>query len=240
LLFIIVTCGTICNMKTGSISKAATLGLILGMAACGGCDDKPAAETTKPVTDTISLKNNSEVYAAWDELYSAEDPSFSIDSFVKNDTVSNELFTTDFTPSDSFFKRFGKLLVYNNDSSVFIDAYSTTWMIEPGKDGILYAREGEVDQEVAIVNTKTNKRIRLLFCGPSCQFQKVFWYNDEIVGVMGMMAEYADEYYTPTIWFVNINTGVTIPYHYHSAVSLVTARDYMKRHMESRGITMKY
>ena len=225
-------------MKTGSIIKAATLGLILGMAACGGCDDKQATEVQKPVTDTISLKNNSEVYAAWDELYSAEDPAFSIDSFIKDDTAKNELFLSDFTPTDSFYLRFGSLLVYNPDSSMFIDAYSTSWIIEPGNGGKLYAREGEVDNEVSIVNTKTNKRIRLLYCGPSCQFQKAFWYNDEIVGVMGMMAEYADEYYTPVIWFVNINTGVTIPYYYHSGISIVNAHDYMKRHMKTKGINL--
>ncbi len=227
-------------MKTGSIIQACTLVSILSMAACGGCDDKKVNETPPPVADTISLNGDNEVYAAWDDIYSAEDPAFSIDSFVKNDTIRNELFTSDFTPSDSFFQQFGKLLVYNADSSIFIDAYSTSWLMEKGKGGILYAREAEVDQEVTIVNTKTNKRTRLLFCGPACQFQKAFWYNDEIVGVMGMIAEYADEYYTPTIWFVNINNGVTIPYHYHSAVSLVNARDYMKHHMESRGIKMNY
>ncbi len=214
------------------------MGLIFGMAACGGCDDKAEKEKPAAVADTISLKGNGDVYAAWDELYSAEDPGFSIDSFIKNDTAKNELFTSDFTPSDSFYQRFGSLLVYNHDSSLFIDAYSTSWIIEPGKGGALYAREGEVDQEVAIVNTKTNKRIRLLYCGPSCQFQKAFWYNDEIVGVMGMMAEYADEYYTPAIWFVNINNGVTIPYYYHSGISIVNAHDYMKRHMKAKGINL--
>lgn len=227
-------------MDTVKIIRGCTLGLLLGISACGGCDEKTEQEeTTTRVADTISLRGSDEVYAAWDELYSSEDPAFSIDSFVKNDTTRNELYTTDFSPSDSFYQRFGNLLVYNTDSSMFIDGYSTTWMIEP-RNGALYAREGEVDQEVAIVNTKTNKRTRLLFCGPSCQFQKVFWYNDDIVGVMGMMGEYADEYYTPIIWFVNINNGVTIPYTYHSSVSIVNAQDYMRRHMESRGIKMQY
>jgi hypothetical protein len=55
---------------------------------------------------------------------------------------------------------------------------------------------------------------------------------------MGMMAEYADEYYTPVIWFVNINTGVTIPYYYHSGISIVNAHDYMKRHMKTKGINL--
>lgn len=227
-------------MKTGSIISKIAFSFVFSIVICTSCNDEPVEEISQSVADTISLDGNNEVYAAWDDIYSAEDPAFSIDSFIKNDTIRNELFVTDFTASDTFFQRFGKLLVYNSDSSIFIDAYSTSWLIEQGKAGTLYAREAEVDQEVTIVNTKTNKRTRLLFCGPACQFQKAFWYNDEIVGVMGMMAEYADEYYTPTIWFVNINNGVTIPYHYHSAVSLVNARDYMRRHMESRGIKMNY
>lgn len=226
------------NMSTQKITKGFTVGLLLFVAACGGCD-KEAEKEELPAADTISLSENSEVYATWDELYSLDDPAFSVDSFIKNDTVKNELFTTGFTPSDSFYNRFGRLLVYNDDSSMFIDAYSTAWIIEPGKGGSLYAREGEVDQEVTIVNTKTNKRTRLLFCGPSCQFQKAFWYNEDIVGVMGMMADYSDEYYTPAIWFVNIHNGNTIPYYYHSGISIVSAQDYMRRHMESRGIKLE-
>ncbi len=225
-------------MKTAKILRIGTLVLILGISACGGCDDKAEKQQPAAVADTISLKGNSEAYAAWDELYSAEDPAFSIDSFIKSDTAKNELFTSDFTATDSFYQRFGSLLVYNQDSSLFIDAYSTSWIVETGKGGKLHAREGEVDNEVSIVNTKTNKRTRLLYCGPSCQFQKAFWYNDEIVGVMGMMSEYADEYYTPAIWFVNINNGITIPYYYHSGISIVNAHDYMKRHMKSKGINL--
>lgn len=221
-------------------SRVLILGLVISLAACGGCKDEETVTEQPPVADTISLNGNSEVYAVWDELYSQDDPSFSIDSFLKSDTVKNELFVADFHPTDSFYQRFASLLVYNSDSSLFIDAYSTAWIIEPRKDGSLRAREGEVDQEVAIVNPKTGKKTRLLYCGPSCQFQKVFWYNDDIVGVMGMVSEYSDEYFTPAIWFVNIHNGNTIPYYYHSSVSIINAQEYMKRHLESRGIKTEH
>jgi hypothetical protein len=57
---------------------------------------------------------------------------------------------------------------------------------------------------------------------------------------MGLMTEYSDEYYTPTIWFVNIHNGITIPYEYNSSVSIIQANDFMKNHLESRGVNVDY
>jgi len=219
---------------------AVALGITTLLAACDGDEAEKQPVVVEDTLSNMLLQSDSEVYATWDEFYRQDDLTFAIDSFMKVDTVNGQLFTQSFKPDADYFKRFGKLLVYNADSSIFIDAYSTTWIVEPDAKGTLYAREGEVDQEVAIVNTKTNVRTRLLFCGPSCQVQKAFWYSDDIVGIMGLMGEYADEYYTPTIWFVNIHNGVTIPYEYHSSVSLVHAHDFMKKHMESKGVKVQY
>lgn len=223
------------NIKTG----IASIALATMLSACGD-DTPPTTETIPPPVDTIALKTDGEAYAVWQDFYKKNDISFSLDSFKKSDTLKGELYTTTFIPSDSFNKKFGKLLVYNNDSSMFLDAYSTTWLVDIDKQGKLHAREGEADQEVTFINTKTNERKRLFFCGPGCQVQKVFWYNDEVVGIMGLMAEDSDEYYTPTIWFVNVNNGITIPYQYNSSVSIIHAHDYMKQHLESKGITMDY
>ena len=228
-------------MKNGILKVGIVVfALAVLLSACTDDDNQQPVDAAIDNPDHIVLRADSEAFASWEEFYSKDDISFSIDSFRKTDTVNGELFSRKFIPDDSFYACFGKLLVYNSDSSMFIDAYSTSWIVEAGKDGLLHAREGEVDQEVTVVNTKTNMRTRLLFCGPACQVQKAFWYNDQVVGIMGLMAEYADEYYTPTIWFVNINTGTTIPYQYHSSVSIIYGQDYMKRHMESKGVKLDY
>lgn len=206
-------------------------------------DDKEPAEVTivdAPVDSLVSLNASDRVYISWDEFYKKNDITFSLDSFLKADTITGELYTISYTPSPEYFENFGNLLVYNEDSSKFIDAFSSSWIIEKGTDGKLHAREGEIDQEVTIVNKKEKIRTRLFFCGPGCMVQKVFWYNEDVVGIMGLMAEYADEYYTPTIWFVNIHNGITIPYQYSSSVSIVHANDYIDNYIESRGIKVDY
>lgn len=214
--------------------------IVITLPACN--DDDTGTQDTIPVVDTtkIVLDTNEDVYASWDDFYSKDDIAFSLDSFMKSDTLNGELYIQSFEPDKDYYTNYGPLLVYNYDSSMFIDAYSTAWIIEADKEGQLYAREGEVDQEVTVIDTHKHVKTRLLFCGPSCIIQKAFWYSKDIVGIMGLMSEYTDEYYTPTIWFVNINNGVTIPYQYHSSISITQADDYMVRYLESRGIKMAY
>ncbi len=189
-------------------------------------------------TNTISLNVNDDIYKSWDEFYSKEDISFSIDSFRLTDTISGELYTTTANLSDTFFKHYERLITYNKDSSKFIDPLSYSLIIEADKNGKLTARGGEVDHEVSVVDIAKKTKTRLLFCGPSCEIQKAFWYNDHIVGIMGLSSEYSDEYFTPMIWFVNINNGITIPYEYHSSISIADASNFVKDYVESKGIEM--
>lgn len=213
--------------------------ILLLAAACTGDKNQPvSADNKDSVNAEINLKEHAELYTSWDEYYSKYDLSFSLDSFMKSDTVAGELHIRSYIPTDSFYRLFGGLITYNSDSSKFIDAYSTSWIIEADSDGKLHGREGEPDQEVCVIDLKKNTRTRLLFCGPGCQVQKVFWYNEDVVGIMGLMSDYADEYYTPVIWFVNISNGLTIPYEYNSTISIIHAEDYMKKVMERSGITL--
>ena len=129
-------------------------------------DDKEPAEVTivdAPVDSLVSLNASDRVYISWDEFYKKNDITFSLDSFLKADTITGELYTISYTPSPEYFENFGNLLVYNEDSSKFIDAFSSSWIIEKGTDGKLHAREGEIDQEVTIVNKKEKIRTRLFF-----------------------------------------------------------------------------
>lgn len=221
------------------ISKASVILLLMALSACS---DDSQTTTQDVVTEpdlSVRLNSEDENFVSWDDFYSKEDISFNIDSFIQSDTVNGELFIQVFKPDEHYYDYYGSLLQYNKDSSMFIDAYSSSWIIEPGKDGKLTARAGEVDQEVVVINTKKNIRTRMFFCGPSCLVQKAFWYNDEVIGIMGLMSDYSDEYYTPTIWFVNINNGVTIPYQYNENVSIVHANEFPVRYLNSKGIIVR-
>ena len=204
------------------------------------CTDEEEAATTVETesSDVIALNPNSDIYKTWDEFYSKNDLQFSIDSFEIADTISGELFTTAANLSDSFFTLYERLITYNHDSTKFIDPLSYSLIIEKDESGKLLARGGEIDHEVSIVDIAKKTKTRLLFCGPSCEVQKAFWYSENIVGIMGLTSEYTDEYYTPMIWFVNINNGITIPYEYHYNISIVEANEFLKNYVESKGIEM--
>ena len=217
------------------------LGIMSVMFACSCSNDE---DTEKPkeleenIGDKIILDTQNEVFKTWDEFYSKDDLTFSIDSFQLIDTIAGELYTSTANLSDTFFKCYSKLIIYNDDSSKFIDPLSYSLIVEADSKGKLHARGGEVDHEVSVVDIDKKTRTRLLFCGPSCEIQKAFWYNDQIVGIMGLSSEYSDEYFTPMIWFVNINNGITIPYEYHSNISIAEASSFLKDYVESKGIEM--
>lgn len=216
------------------------LGLLFAITGCNDDAEEKPVETATEQPKEISLNLANEHFSEWDDFYSKNDQAFSIDNFDKTDTLKGELYTQQFTADDSFYMRYGKLLEYNADSTMFIDPYSGSWIIEVRKDGMPYAREGEIDQEVAVIDVNKQTRTRLLFCGPSCIIQRAFWYDTDIVCIMGLLAEYSDEYYTPTVWFVNINNGVTIPYQYHSNVSIMDGNEYTAQYLQSRGVNMAY
>lgn len=230
-------------MFSKSIHTKLLIACFITLAACtdDSEEQKPVKVDTADLNkDSVFLDSSEPAFSNWQEHYKIDDISFSLDSFMLSDTVSAQLYSTTADLSPEYFDLYGKLLVYNDDSSLFIDPFSYSLIIEKDKGGKLYAREGEVDNEVAIINPKTNTRTRLLFCGPSCQVQKVFWYNDDVVCIMGLSSEYTDEYFTPMVWFVNIHNGMTIPYEYSSNVNISEAYDYLKKFVESKGIEMKY
>lgn len=213
--------------------------IILACSMFAACTDN-TEETKSVTTDSISLLKGIDTYGSWDVFSNPEGISFSLDSLSQIDNIKGELFTQPFEPDADFYKCYGKLLVYNADSSIFIDGYSNNWIIEEHEDGMLYARAGEVDIEVAVVNTRSNVRTRLFFCGPSCILKMVFWHSEDIVGIMGYMTENNDEQYKPIIWFVNIHNGVTMPYLDQSSIGSASPNDFSKKYMESKGIKVQY
>lgn len=207
--------------------------------ACTNNDEKQTASDVEAQADSIFLDLENDVYKSWDDYYSADDIHFAIDSFLKDDTIKGELHTRSADIDEDFYRHYGTLIEYNKDSTLFLDPYSYSLIIER-QNGKLIARGGEIDHEVSVVNIAQNTRTRLLFCGPSCEIQKVFWHSDHIVAIMGLTSEYADEYYTPVIWFVNINNGLTIPFHYNSNVSIAETHDYLGKHLKEKGVILEY
>lgn len=214
--------------------------LLIFISACTENDEKQAMTNIDDASaDSIFINPENDAYSSWDNYYRHNNISFSMDSFMRADTIISDLLIRSAELDKDFYEQFSSLIVYNEDSTLFLDAYSYSMIVEK-KDGKLYARGGEVDNEVSVVNPDSKTRTRIFFCGPSCIIQKVFWHNKNIAGIMGLTSEDSDEYYTPVVWFVNVNNGVTIPYYYNNNISLAEVQNYQEEYLKSKGIIQEY
>lgn len=192
--------------------------------------------TADPLLET--LKEKQEVYADWQQFHNSRTSGFSVDSFARHEETNNELIIrqTEITPE--FYRHYGQLLAYNNDSSLFADAFSYSVIIEE-KDGRLVARGGEADQEVAIVNPATNERKRIFFCGPPCTVAKTVWIDDKNIALFGLSSDDGTEGYRPMIWVVNINDGHTLVYGYNGHTKNADPQALLRYIMGQQGILME-
>lgn len=219
--------------------------LVLLIIVSGSCtNDKKKAINEKETGETSpdamleTLKEKQEVYADWQQFYSNRTTGFSIDSFARHEETNNEMITRSAELSPEFYRAYGKLLAYNSDSSLFADAFSYSVIIEE-KDGQLTARGGEADQEVAVVNPKTNERKRIFFCGPPCTIVKTVWIDKENIALFGLSSDDGTEGYTPIIWVVNITNGNTLVYGYDGHAQNADPQALLRYVLGQQGILME-
>src|SRR5690606_18358326 len=132
------------SMHTGRlIAITFLISICTILSACN--DDTVENEPVTVDHGRTGQEKNNEIYTGPEDLNNREDIRFSLDSVSDINSDKGNMFTQEFKPDAGFYKLYGNLLVYNADSSIFIDAYSNNWIIEERNDGALYAREGEVD-----------------------------------------------------------------------------------------------
>jgi hypothetical protein len=219
-----------------------TIILLLCFSACKERKNKVQhidTDNDKTITDTLLQKINTRhaAYAEWKDFYEEMYGSINLKNFSDYSTATSELNTTKAELPKDFFKKYGPLLVYSKDSSRFIDLFSYGYIIEPNKEGKLVARRGEPDQEVSIVNPKSDMRTRVLFCGTACSIESGTWINNDVVALYGLTSENGDDIYTPVIWFINTATGAITTYYYHESSELPTVA-YLEKLMNKKGIEL--
>jgi hypothetical protein len=226
------------NVNRRIICIVSVLSLI-GSCKCNK-EQKQAGDTTI-VTDTAEGHPLSELSqmggrAEWEGYYASKHPSFSLSKFNETNAYQTEITTRTVTLSKQYYDNYGRLLEYNKDSSRFLDIFSYGWIIEKGKDGGLVAREGEPDKEAAVVDPKTGKRSRLLFCGPACSFEKAVWIDEATVAIMGLTDEEGDGSYVPAVWIINTMNGNSTMYEYGDQMQHIHPGDYTRVWLVKKGI----
>lgn len=127
-------------------------------------------------------------------------------SFIIDHTDTSNWYETDFVESQNFYDNYNKILIYNIDSSAFLDLFSYQILVEKNKQGELAASQGEIDQEVALVDLKRMKRIRLLFNGPSCVYTNAVWLNKNELLVKGKMDVDGSENWKSVITWIHLGS----------------------------------
>lgn len=166
-----------------------------------------------------------------------EPDSFSLKNITEGDGTA-DFYKYDADLTDSFFIKYGPMIVFNDDSTKFIDGFSYRYMIDFDTKGKRLAAGGDPESEVAIVDVRTKKRTRILYCGTTCSIEKVFWYNKDIIGILALNSENADDKYIPVLWFMNIINGETANYTYDHKTGMKPG-DYLSRELAAKGIIFK-
>lgn len=181
----------------------------------------PPTEAEKPVEEIDANKPNE--FNAWVDYYKRLQSDFSVEKFKKDasfDVIRSEssakpVWDKDFDP---LYKDY---LIYNSDSTQYIDIDSYKWGLEKDKKLQINA-----DQEVVLVNIPEKKVQRILFYGPAYWVEAAYFKNDSTV----VLLENSEEN-IPAYQEINLNKNTTDYYLYSEP--LKKPSEYLKKRILS-------
>jgi len=100
---------------------------------------------------------------------------------------------------------FNRFYIFHPDSSKIIDLDSYSLIIENDSLGNLFTIGSGVDLEVAIIDTKKQRRTRVLFCGTECMPEEASWIRDDFIYILGFSKDEDLDY--ATIWTYELNNN---------------------------------
>lgn len=114
----------------------------------------------------------------WISYYKALQRNFSIDDFMYEDTYPLEVMEGSVPGSfdREFDIRYSDFLVYNSDSTRYIDFDSYHWSLDANNQPLF-----SPDQEINVVNIPKKTVTRIGFRGPSYWVEDAFWKNDSVI-----------------------------------------------------------
>lgn len=175
--------------------------------------DSTAVGHNQPVDWRAALLKLPIAFPEYTAYYREVFPDFAADRFERVDSTRVDEFLTAGTENvDSLEARYGSWLVPSPSGDYWLDVVSYGLVAEATGSKTYNYVTGGPDSQVAIVNRKTGKRTRLLFCGTPCSYAMGVWLDDRAVQIAGR-ADRGDGF-RPTVWQVDIDSGKILEWHY--------------------------
>ena len=118
----------------------------------------------------------------------------------------DSLITSPFQPDSSYFTRYGRLLKYSPDSSMFIDLDSYNIDFQKNQSGKFYPIEHGPDTEVSLVDIDDKQRTRLVFLGPGNGVEDGGWIDSNSVVLVGYHEKDTSKIKKAVIWRYHLPT----------------------------------
>jgi heat shock protein HslJ len=173
------------------------------MTTSGDTTDAPGT-AAEPVTVEALLTDAQGQLPAWFSFYEKHFPDLSAEGFEA--TVTSKPDSLLVMPVYDV-KAFEPWLKPSPGGNRLLDLYSYERVVKTDKAGkVQDIVAGGPDWEVAVLDTATGKRTRLLFCGTPCAFEDGFWRGENEVVVVGYFQETGRTYH-PSLWWIDVRTG---------------------------------
>lgn len=173
--------------------------------------------------------NSDSILKKWVEHYRESNPSFSLTKF--NFEMKNSLNVIEGTVFGNFDKEFDKIykdfLIYNSDSSKYIDFDSYSWTIDENGEPSF-----SPDQEVNLVDIKNKTVNRIAFRGPSQWVEDAYWNNNWTIILLENNYEKQ-----PIITIIDLKNGLIRDFKYNETLGFES--DYTIKRFKEKGITYK-
>lgn len=129
------------------------------------------------------IKKPDSAFLTWQRFYQEHDSNFRSSRFTAKDSlrISPIQGTVKTIHDRDFDPVYANFLVYAPDSSRYIDMDSYLWSL--GKEDNI---DFSVDQEINLVDLKTDSVTRIAFFGPSYRVEEVVWLDNQRVLLLGI------------------------------------------------------
>lgn len=179
--------------------------------------DSTAAGHNAPVDWRAALLKLSIAFPEYTAYYQQIFPDFDAEAFIRADSSQVDRFLTAGTENvDSLEARFGPYLVPSPAGDYWLDVVSYGVVALPAGPEHYRYEPGGPDSQVAVINRKTGKRTRLLFCGTPCTYTAGVWLDDRAVQIAGRVDTGAG--WQPTIWQIDMDRGKILEWRYPEAL----------------------
>jgi len=120
----------------------------------------------------------------------------------------------DYKPDTGFYKEYAMFLEWSPDSTYILDHGSYGVEMDRDKNGKLYIKSDDVDQEVSLINNKTQTTARLLFFGPSTSAWGAHWIDSSQVAMLGSYNPENSKHPDTLLWIYSIKDKLFRKYKY--------------------------